>query len=131
MQLQKSEFSGDRGRADRLQPGNVCPSDGAAQMVPPCEFCSVPWDVSWAPVHFDRRDIQSSPNKLAPHSFLRSLPDARLFQFMYFLLQWLVQITCGGDACTMIMNVFGYTAMGQVSSSSPMRRRVFVEGIWP
>ncbi|ETN87243.1 hypothetical protein NECAME_00102 [Necator americanus] len=33
---------------------------------------------------------------------------------MYFLLQWLVQITCGNDACTMIMNVFGYTAMGQL-----------------
>ncbi|EPB76785.1 hypothetical protein ANCCEY_04137 [Ancylostoma ceylanicum] len=32
---------------------------------------------------------------------------------IYFLLQWLVQITCGSDACTMIMNVFGYTAMGQ------------------
>ncbi|WKY14936.1 hypothetical protein Q1695_000445 [Nippostrongylus brasiliensis] len=39
----------------------------------------------------------------------------RFFQlFMYFLLQWLVQITCGNDACTMIMNVFGYTAMGQL-----------------
>ncbi|KAK6034446.1 hypothetical protein COOONC_28048 [Cooperia oncophora] len=33
---------------------------------------------------------------------------------MYFLLQWLVQVTCGNDACTMIMNVFGYTAMGQL-----------------
>ncbi|VDO24711.1 unnamed protein product [Haemonchus placei] len=39
----------------------------------------------------------------------------RWFQLaMYFLLQWLVQITCGNDACTMIMNVFGYTAMGQL-----------------
>ncbi|VDM61406.1 unnamed protein product [Angiostrongylus costaricensis] len=33
---------------------------------------------------------------------------------MYFMLQWLVQITCGNEACTMIMNVFGYTAMGQL-----------------
>ncbi|CAI5456036.1 unnamed protein product [Caenorhabditis angaria] len=39
----------------------------------------------------------------------------RWFQLiMFFILQWLVQITCGGDACTMIMNVFGYTAMGQL-----------------
>lgn len=32
------------------------------------------------------------------------------------MLQWLVQITCGNDACTMIMNVFGYTALGQVGT---------------
>ncbi|CAJ0933563.1 unnamed protein product, partial [Mesorhabditis belari] len=39
----------------------------------------------------------------------------RWFQLLcFFILQWLIQITCGNDACTMIMNVFGYIALGQV-----------------
>ncbi|KJH44489.1 hypothetical protein DICVIV_09471 [Dictyocaulus viviparus] len=33
---------------------------------------------------------------------------------MYVILQWLVQITCGNGACTMITNVFVYIAMGQL-----------------
>ncbi|PIO75491.1 hypothetical protein TELCIR_02467, partial [Teladorsagia circumcincta] len=47
---------------------------------------------------------------------------------MYFLLQWLVQITCGNDACTMIMNVFGYTAMGQVNYQG--RGKFHIKGQW-
>ncbi|CAI2356816.1 unnamed protein product [Caenorhabditis sp. 36 PRJEB53466] len=50
-----------------------------------------------------------------PHMWAHPMGLLRWFQLvMFFILQWLVQITCGGDACTMIMNVFGYTAMGQL-----------------
>ncbi|CAI4220986.1 unnamed protein product [Auanema sp. JU1783] len=58
----------------------------------------------------EEQDIECTPGMWAhPMGLFRFFHLA-----MFFLLQWLVQITCGGDACTMIMNVFGYTALGQV-----------------
>uniref|UniRef100_A0A8R1E1K6 MARVEL domain-containing protein n=2 Tax=Caenorhabditis japonica TaxID=281687 RepID=A0A8R1E1K6_CAEJA len=55
------------------------------------------------------------PVECTPHMWAHPMGLLRWFELvMFFVLQWLVQITCGGDACTMIMNVFGYTAMGQL-----------------
>uniref|UniRef100_A0A1I7TAZ7 MARVEL domain-containing protein n=1 Tax=Caenorhabditis tropicalis TaxID=1561998 RepID=A0A1I7TAZ7_9PELO len=59
--------------------------------------------------------IELEPVECTPHMWGHPMGLLRWFQLlMFFVLQWLVQITCGGDACTMIMNVFGYTAMGQL-----------------
>ncbi|CAJ0608956.1 unnamed protein product [Cylicocyclus nassatus] len=59
--------------------------------------------------------IEVEPIDCNPGMCAHPMALLRWFQLaMYFLLQWLVQITCGDDACTMIMNVFGYTAMGQL-----------------
>uniref|UniRef100_A0A7I4Z4H1 Conserved plasma membrane protein n=1 Tax=Haemonchus contortus TaxID=6289 RepID=A0A7I4Z4H1_HAECO len=59
--------------------------------------------------------IEVEPVDCNPVMLSHPMALLRWFQLaMYFLLQWLVQITCGNDACTMIMNVFGYTAMGQL-----------------
>ncbi|KAK5980031.1 hypothetical protein GCK32_000132 [Trichostrongylus colubriformis] len=59
--------------------------------------------------------IEMEPIDCNPGMLSHPMALLRFFQLlMYFLLQWLVQVTCGNDACTMIMNVFGYTAMGQL-----------------
>ncbi|CCD65562.1 MARVEL domain-containing protein [Caenorhabditis elegans] len=59
--------------------------------------------------------VDVEPVECTPHMWGHPMGLLRWFQLlMFFVLQWLVQITCGGDACTMIMNVFGYTAMGQL-----------------
>ncbi|UMM41628.1 hypothetical protein L5515_017805 [Caenorhabditis briggsae] len=59
--------------------------------------------------------METEPVECTPNMWGHPMGLLRWFQLvMFFVLQWLVQITCGGDACTMIMNVFGYTAMGQL-----------------
>ncbi|KAJ1354151.1 hypothetical protein KIN20_010987 [Parelaphostrongylus tenuis] len=59
--------------------------------------------------------MQVQPIDCNPGMLAHPIALLRWFHLlMYFILQWLVQITCGNDACTMIMNVFGYTAMGQL-----------------
>ncbi|KAL6723189.1 hypothetical protein Aduo_018219 [Ancylostoma duodenale] len=59
--------------------------------------------------------VEVEPIDCNPGMCAHPMALLRWFQLaIYFLLQWLVQITCGSDACTMIMNVFGYTAMGQL-----------------
>ncbi|CAD6190652.1 unnamed protein product [Caenorhabditis auriculariae] len=61
------------------------------------------------------RTVEKEPIECTPNMLAHPMALLRWFELaLFFLLQWLVQITCGGDACTMIMNVFGYTAMGQL-----------------
>uniref|UniRef100_A0A1I7XN89 Tetraspanin n=1 Tax=Heterorhabditis bacteriophora TaxID=37862 RepID=A0A1I7XN89_HETBA len=59
--------------------------------------------------------IEEEAVECTPDMCTHPMALLRWFQMlMFFILQWLVQITCGNYTCTMIMNVFGYTAMGQL-----------------
>ncbi|CAJ0578870.1 unnamed protein product, partial [Mesorhabditis spiculigera] len=59
-------------------------------------------------------EIVEGEIECTPYMCTNRIQLLRWFQLAaLFTLQWLVQIVCGNDACTMIMNVFGYIALGQ------------------
>ncbi|KAK6033385.1 hypothetical protein OSTOST_00385 [Ostertagia ostertagi] len=106
-------FGGDRGGTDRLQPRNVIPPDGTAQMVSAYEFNESCKAVCLPILYYVPGELDQIIARWGMDEYAKR--KAHMNYLMFFLLQWLVQITCGNDACTMIMNVFGYTAMGQVT----------------